>query len=74
MARRSYSRSFGIGAALLTPLTGVALAALIALTLAVARPALAQTETVLHSFNGKDGSLAGQRLTLTVPAIFMDPR
>lgn len=41
-----------------------ALVALIALTLTVARPALAQTETVLHSFNGKDGSLPGQRLTL----------
>jgi uncharacterized repeat protein (TIGR03803 family) len=40
------------------------LAALIALILAVARPALAQTETVLHSFTGKDGSLPGQRLTL----------
>ncbi len=40
-----------------------ALAALIALMLAVARPALAQTDTVLHSFNGKDGSLPGQRLT-----------
>jgi len=36
----------------------------LALTLAVARPALAQTETVLHSFNGMDGSLPGQRLTL----------
>jgi uncharacterized repeat protein (TIGR03803 family) len=42
----------------------LALAALIAFTLAVARPALAQTETMLHSFNGKDGSLPGQRLTL----------
>jgi uncharacterized repeat protein (TIGR03803 family) len=41
-----------------------ALAALLTLTLAVARPALAQTETVLHSFNGKDGSLPGQRLTI----------
>lgn len=40
-----------------------ALAALITLALAVARPALAQIETVLHSFNGKDGSLPGQRLT-----------
>jgi uncharacterized repeat protein (TIGR03803 family) len=40
------------------------LTALIALTLAVASPAFAQTETVLHSFNGKDGSLPGQRLTL----------
>ncbi|HEY6270518.1 MAG TPA: choice-of-anchor tandem repeat GloVer-containing protein [Terriglobales bacterium] len=41
-----------------------ALAALIALTLTVSRPALGQTETVLHSFSGKDGSLPGQRLTL----------
>lgn len=42
----------------------LALAALIAFILAAAGPAPAQTETVLHSFNGKDGSLPGQRLTL----------
>jgi uncharacterized repeat protein (TIGR03803 family) len=42
----------------------LALAALLALTPAVARPAHAQTETVLHSFNGRDGSLPGERLTL----------
>jgi uncharacterized repeat protein (TIGR03803 family) len=41
-----------------------ALAALMALPLTAASPALAQTETVLHSFTGKDGSLPGQRLTL----------
>jgi uncharacterized repeat protein (TIGR03803 family) len=42
----------------------LALAAVIALTLAAAQPMSAQTETVLHSFTGKDGSLPGQRLTL----------
>jgi uncharacterized repeat protein (TIGR03803 family) len=40
------------------------LAALLTLTLAGTSPVLAQTETVQHSFNGKDGSLPGQRLTL----------
>lgn len=40
-----------------------AVAAVVALTLAAARPAIAQTETVLHSFTGQDGSLPGQRLT-----------
>lgn len=39
------------------------LAALIVGMLFAGRPALAQTETVLHSFAGKDGSLPGQRLT-----------
>jgi uncharacterized repeat protein (TIGR03803 family) len=57
---------FGFGCQRLDVLhsSTISLAALIALTLAFAGPALAQTETVLHSFNGKDGSLPGQRLTL----------
>lgn len=46
------------------PFTLAALIVFAVFTLALARPALAQTETVLHSFNGKDGSLPGQRLTL----------
>jgi uncharacterized repeat protein (TIGR03803 family) len=41
-----------------------ALAAAAAITLTAAHPVVAQTETVLHSFTGKDGSLPGQRLTL----------
>lgn len=40
------------------------LAALVALTLIGVPAAHAQTESVLHSFTGKDGSLPGQRLTL----------
>lgn len=43
---------------------GIAVAAAMALMLATAHPGLAQTETVLHSFTGKDGSLPGPRLTL----------
>ncbi len=41
-----------------------ALAAIIALALSAVRPAVAQTETVLHSFSGEDGSLPGPRLTM----------
>jgi len=37
---------------------------LIALALAGVRPAVAQTEAVLHSFTGQDGSLPGPRLTM----------
>ena len=39
-------------------------AAIVAFMLAAAHPASAQTEMVLHSFAGKDGSLPAQRLTL----------
>jgi uncharacterized repeat protein (TIGR03803 family) len=42
----------------------LALAAHVAITLALVCPVVAQTETVLHSFTGKDGSLPGQRLAL----------
>lgn len=41
-----------------------ALAALIVLNLVITPSAVAQTESVLHSFTGKDGSLPGQRLTV----------
>jgi uncharacterized repeat protein (TIGR03803 family) len=41
-----------------------ALAAAVGLTLAAAHPVSAQSEMVLHSFTGKDGSLPAQRLTL----------
>ncbi|MGH8092048.1 MAG: hypothetical protein ACREIF_01060 [Chthoniobacterales bacterium] len=41
-----------------------AVAALSGLALAAASPAVAQTQTVLHSFTGQDGSLPGPRLTL----------
>lgn len=41
-----------------------ALASLIALALAGVVPAIAQTETVLHSFTGQDGALPGPRLTM----------
>jgi uncharacterized repeat protein (TIGR03803 family) len=40
------------------------LATLIGLALTAVQPMFAQTESVLHSFNGKDGSLPGPRLTL----------
>lgn len=40
------------------------LAAVVTLAFAAVRPVLAQTETVLHSFDGKDGCLPGYRLTL----------
>lgn len=40
------------------------LSAAMSLMLTAALPAFAQTETVLHSFNGKDGSLPGPQLTL----------
>jgi uncharacterized repeat protein (TIGR03803 family) len=42
----------------------VAVIALVILGLAGVLPALAQTETVLHSFNGKDGSYPFSRLTI----------
>jgi len=38
--------------------------AVITVMLTAVIPVFAQTETVLHSFNGKDGSLPGSRLTL----------
>ena len=41
-----------------------ALAVVMVLATAAACPAMAQTETVLHSFTGADGSLPGPRLTL----------
>ena len=40
------------------------LAQVITLMLMASLPVFAQTETVLHSFNGNDGSLPGPRLTL----------
>jgi uncharacterized repeat protein (TIGR03803 family) len=58
LLRRSYQR---LGT--LWSLT-LSLAAVITLTLAGAHPVFAQSERVLHSFTGKDGSLPGQRLTL----------
>jgi uncharacterized repeat protein (TIGR03803 family) len=42
----------------------LALATVMTLTLAAACPVFAQTEVVLHSFTGQDGSLPGERLTL----------
>lgn len=42
----------------------LALAAAIILTASAGRAVFAQTESVRHSFTGKDGSLPGQRLTL----------
>ncbi len=42
----------------------LALAGVTALALTATQPLFAQTETVLHSFTGTDGSLPGPRLTL----------